>query len=215
MEQWKDIEGWEGLYAVSTYGNVKSYAKGDGNGYRDRILKQGNEVRGYKSVRFSRDGKTEKKMVHRLVAEAFIPNPENKPQVNHIDNDPSNNNVSNLEWVTGSENMIHAQRQGRLFEAQSKGGKVGGGKQRAAMLKKLGELGIDVLEVWTEDHSRKTIIRYITACRHAIQEGRADRVMAFPNCAKCNEISKYKKTIARYTEKIKTIEKELKDGKSY
>lgn len=61
-------------------------------------------------------------LVHRIVAETFIPNPNNLSIINHIDNNPSNNNINNLEWCTQSTNLLHAQKQGRLYKAQSKGG---------------------------------------------------------------------------------------------
>jgi len=70
-------------------------------------------------------------LIHRLVGKAFIPNPENKCCINHIDNNGENNNVNNLEWVTHSENMIHAQKQGRLYKTQSKAG------QKIAFIKRI------------------------------------------------------------------------------
>lgn len=102
MEVWKDIEGFDGEYQVSNMGRVRRvYTK---------ILKA--EVRpvyphsNYALSRVSLKGR--KFAVHRLVAQAFIPNPESKPQVNHIDNDPQNNKAENLEWVTAKENTKHA-----------------------------------------------------------------------------------------------------------
>lgn len=97
----KDIQEYKGRYAISDDGQVWSY-------YSNKWLKQWNIKGCYKQVNFRLNGKLYKYSVHRLVAEAFIPNPENKPEVNHKDGNPSNNNVLNLEWVTGSENMLHA-----------------------------------------------------------------------------------------------------------
>lgn len=133
MEIWKDIKGYEGHYEVSSYGNVRAkyreFVGKDGKvkKYHPRDLKPDTSVlkRGYKRVTLSKDYITERFQVHRLVAEAFIPNPENKPFINHIDNNGLNNHIENLEWCTHSENMIHAQVQGRLFNSQSKGGKLG------------------------------------------------------------------------------------------
>ena len=117
-EVWKDIEGYEGLYQVSTCGNIKSLAKprknGNGRSYiqKEKLLKQSFTSTGYKKVELYKDGKRKSFKVHRLVAIAFIPNPDNKPEVNHIDGNKINNNIDNLEWVTSSENSIHAYETG-------------------------------------------------------------------------------------------------------
>lgn len=75
---------------------------------KEKILKQSITTKGYLQVVLSREGKSNWYKVHRLVAQTFIPNPENKPQVNHIDGNKINNNINNLEWCTNSENQIHA-----------------------------------------------------------------------------------------------------------
>lgn len=108
-EIWKDIEGYEGMYQVSNLGRVRSLK------YRDKknihILKGGTDKRGYKLIGlYFKERKTYK--VHRLVAEAFIPNPNNLPQVNHIDGNPSNNIITNLEWCDSTYNAIHAYKTG-------------------------------------------------------------------------------------------------------
>jgi hypothetical protein len=111
------------LYQVSNLGTVRSLPKGDGNGDRLRILKfdiQEKNHTTYHRVTFSKNGKTKRFQVHRLVATHFIPNTENKPIVNHIDNDGTNNNVSNLEWCTHKENMKHSAEQGRQEETLCK-----------------------------------------------------------------------------------------------
>ena len=124
QETWKDVAGWEDFYQVSDIGNVKSKPKTGGNGFRERLLKQEMLTNGYRRVTFSKDGKVIRYSVHRMVAENFVDNPCNKPHVNHIDNNRANNAAGNLEWCTHSENMIHAQKQGRLYSAQLKGGNV-------------------------------------------------------------------------------------------
>ena len=96
MEEWRDIEGYEGLYQVSNEGRVKSVR-------RNLILKPSN-VRGYKYVTFSVGQKRFTKKIHRLVAEAFIPNPENKPYIDHINTNKDDNRVENLRWCTPLEN---------------------------------------------------------------------------------------------------------------
>ena len=110
MVQWKDIEGYEGLYQVSTDGNVKSLRKH--NHKNPIILKPKLTWDGYYDITLYYDGKPKSIRVHRIVAETFIPNKENKPQVNHIDGNKLNNCVTNLEWVTNIENHVHAIRIG-------------------------------------------------------------------------------------------------------
>lgn len=103
------ITGYENEYEISNLGNVKSLPKLDGRA--GRILSQEKIIRNhttYKRVTLSKDGKVKRFQVHRLVAFHFIPNPENKGFVNHIDFNGSNNIVSNLEWVTQSENEKHS-----------------------------------------------------------------------------------------------------------
>lgn len=114
---WHSIKGYEGYFEISNKGEVTSVAReakcGDAdNRYRsvkELILQQRNTENGYKRISFKgQDGILKTFSIHRLVAETFIPNPENKPEVNHIDGDKTNNNHWNLEWVTSSENQIHA-----------------------------------------------------------------------------------------------------------
>lgn len=123
-EIWKPVKGFEGLYEVSNFGKVRSL---------DRVITRKNGVqltckgkelfftiskiderahRPRASVQLWKDNQAYLKAVHRLVAIAFIPNPENKPTVNHIDGNPLNNHVDNLEWATYSENQLHAYRNG-------------------------------------------------------------------------------------------------------
>ena len=112
-EIWKIIENTDEQYSVSNLGNVKSNERiilrsnGIPHYIRERVLKQGID-NNYKKVSLKINGKFNTRGVHRLVALSFIPNPDNKPQVNHIDGNPSNNLVTNLEWVTNSENQLHA-----------------------------------------------------------------------------------------------------------
>lgn len=111
----KDIQGYEGLYAITKDGQVWSYKS-------NRFLKPSttNGEGTYLKVSLSKEGKVSKRYIHRLVAEAFIPNPENKPEVNHIDENKQNNCVSNLEWVTEKENANHGTRTQRVTAKISK-----------------------------------------------------------------------------------------------
>lgn len=105
-EIWKDVVGYEGLYRVSNKGNIISL-----NAYHHgliRPLKPRVNKCGYHTVSLRHNGKSIFTSVHIIVAKAFIPNPDNKPQVNHIDGNKSNNTVNNLEWVTSKENINHA-----------------------------------------------------------------------------------------------------------
>lgn len=110
MEVWKDIEGYEGLYQVSSLGRIKSLP-GRSNHKSEKILKQAT-VLGYSHITLSKDNVQKIFKVHRLVASAFIPNPKDLPQVNHIDGKKLNNCVENLEWVNPRDNSLHAFRMG-------------------------------------------------------------------------------------------------------
>ena len=110
-EIWKDVEGYEGLYQVSNLGNVKSLSFGARNIRKSnvhKLLKLSPTNCGYYKVQLYKNGKAKMMYVHRLVATAFIPNPEEKPQINHIDGNKANNASFNLEWASCSENQRHA-----------------------------------------------------------------------------------------------------------
>lgn len=119
-EEWRDVVGFEGLYQVSNLGQVLSLPRVVGSGKyarktKSRIRKQSIET-GYAMVELYRSDGTKKMcLVHRLVAEAFIPNPDGKPTVNHIDGNKLNNHVQNLEWATQGENNEHALRTGLKY----------------------------------------------------------------------------------------------------
>lgn len=121
-EVWKDIKGYEGLYQISNLGRVKSLKRFNTNNAntKDRILKPSLDRKGYLHVVLCKNNKRYNKTLHRLVAEAFIENPENKPQVNHIDEDKTNNRVSNLEWMTNKENRNHGTAIKRMCITNSK-----------------------------------------------------------------------------------------------
>lgn len=99
MEEWKDIDGYEGLYQISNLGRVKSLKFG-----KEKILKP-KKGKGYLRIGLCKKGKYKHYYVHRLVASTFIENPYNLPQVNHKNEDKTNNSVDNLEWCTSKYNI--------------------------------------------------------------------------------------------------------------
>ena len=116
-EIWKDIKGYEGIYQISSFGRVKSMEREVGSRnntrrLREKMLSQFLSSAGYPTVNLYKDSNLKASYVHRLISEAFIPNPENKPQVKHIDGDKRNNDLSNLEWCTIKENRNHAAQKG-------------------------------------------------------------------------------------------------------
>ena len=125
MECWAWIPGFEGLYQVSTRGRVRSVdrwvtdKKGRKRFIKGRILKPMRDKFGYLQVVLSRDNKPRHFKVHRLVAETFIPNPEGKPQVSHLDDDRTNNVVENLSWASAKENNNWGSRNKRIAATKS------------------------------------------------------------------------------------------------
>jgi hypothetical protein len=117
-EIWKDIDGYDGFYQVSSWGRIKSLGrwvacKGGQKFNKERIRKDCNS-HGYRNITLCKENKSHSFLLHIVVANAFVENPENLPQVNHLDGDKTNNYYKNLEWCTGSENMQHAADNGLL-----------------------------------------------------------------------------------------------------
>lgn len=129
-EIWKPIKGYDGLYEVSNLGNIASlnYC---GTGRRQN-LKFKEQGMGYCTVGISKNGKAKTFLVHRLVAEAFVPNPENYPLVNHIDEDKLNNRADNLSWCTYEQNNNHGTKNKRISQ-KLKGKGVNRGRSRAVI----------------------------------------------------------------------------------
>ena len=113
-EIWKDIEGYEGLYKISNMGRVYSL-------YRNKILSPGIDTSGYKVVNLCKNRKQKTRTVHRLVAEAFIENPNNYPIINHKDENKENNIISNLEWCTCKYNINYSSKNGKAISERMKG----------------------------------------------------------------------------------------------
>jgi hypothetical protein len=127
MEIWKDVVGYEGIYKVSNYGLVKRVSKirGVNLKYREEYyLVPTDNGKGYFRIKLSNNGKSKRVMLHRIIAEAFINNPENKKCVNHINHNRKDNRIENLEWCTHSENTLHAVKHGRWNQVKSKRNKT-------------------------------------------------------------------------------------------
>lgn len=120
MEIWKDIKDYEGLYQVSNLGRVKSLYRIDSSNHKvyEKILKT-RERHSYIAVDLHKEGKAKTFSVHRLVAMAFISNPDNKPQINHKDENKENNCVDNLEWCTVLYNNTYGTRMDRQIDSKS------------------------------------------------------------------------------------------------
>lgn len=121
MEQeiWKDVKGYAGKYQVSNFGRVKSLNYN--NIGKSRIMKPNIYKTGYVSAGLSLNGKEKRFLIHRLVAEAFIPNPDNYPVVNHKDENTQNNRADNLEWCTQKHNINYGTRNQRIAKVFSIG----------------------------------------------------------------------------------------------
>ena len=122
-EEWRDVEGYVDYYRVSSYGRIMSRDRvvpnrwGNGQHRKGKLMSPGSSPNGYKIITLHKKGKVKYQTVHRTVAAVFLPNPENKPEINHIDGNKENNNIKNLEWVTVVENKKHAQDTG-LFSSK-------------------------------------------------------------------------------------------------
>jgi hypothetical protein len=176
-EIWKPVTGREEFYEVSSTGKVRSLV----NRYKTKgtfELSVYTNEKGYQSVDLAKP-ELRKYSVHRLVAEAFCSKPEGCNVVNHLDNNPNNNNYINLEWTTYSGNLKHAQQQGRLTEAQSKGGKTTGGRASKALMTDTYDM------IGNQYHDL-----FVTGIGTVVKYGNANRPRLLAKCV-CGNISEY------------------------
>lgn len=166
QEIWKDVKNYEGLYQISNLGRVKSLKTWirQYNNYveKERLLKPCVNSAGYYIVVLYKDKHKKTFSLHRLIAQAFIPNPNNYPQINHIDGNKKNFNINNLEWCTQSYNMIHAFKNG--LEKPSK-----------PMLNKKGELNPLSKKVLQYDKN-KTFIKEYESYTKALLETKINHI---------------------------------------
>lgn len=178
-EIWKDVVGFEGLYQVSNRAKVKSLFRWRGSD--SRILVQNISKTGYYVVTLFRPGFNRVYKVHRLVAEAFIDNPENKRTVNHIDGNKLNNSLGNLEWATDLENIRHGFANNLIVTCV-------GEKQSATKLKPDEVTAIYNSLLPRRELSKKYNISYTAICN--IKNGETWSHLTKHNDAKvCNNIS--------------------------
>jgi hypothetical protein len=169
MEIWKDIKGYEGYYQVSNAGRVKSLPRRlERRGrwhmnIRERILKPAINRKGYERIRLCVQMQERDFSVHRLVAEAFLPNPESKPEVNHINCNKADNRVDNLEWATTKENVTHAiannLRRGLKGERSAKAMLTNA--QAAELRAKYGSRKMTIRELSNETNISYTVVQKI------------------------------------------------------
>lgn len=153
-EIWKDIEDFEGIYQISSFGRVKSFKK-----CKERILKPGVAGGGYLFVHLCKDGKIKEMKIHRLVAKAFIPNPDKLPCVNHLDENKQNNFVSNLEWCDVKYNVNYGTRNKRTSDKLTNG----------PLSKQVGQYSLDgkLIRIWPsmiEAHRNGFNVGHICSC---------------------------------------------------
>lgn len=139
IEEWRPVEGYEGLYEVSNTGRVRSFDRYvKGKSYRlhkGKVLSPGKNSRGYLSAVLSYNGKHKSITVHRLVAQAFLPNPDNLPEINHKDEDKTNNSVDNLEWCDHKYNNNYGSRKDKVRDTAIKNGYWTGLSRKESMKK--------------------------------------------------------------------------------
>lgn len=174
-EEWRDVPGWEERYEVSSWGLVraKAYLKHSRNAHgpyaymtKSKPIKLTLNVEsGYVQFDMQRDGERSLGLVHRLVAKAFIPNPNDKPEVNHKDGDKTNNVQTNLEWATTQENILHAHRLGLSSNVGSKHPRAKLDEAAAVEIRRLYEAGVSTITLAEMFGVKRTTIYTVTSRR--------------------------------------------------
>lgn len=173
-EIWIDIQGYEGLYQISNIGRVKSLERlskfNNSVGLKkEKILKPFKDSKGYYRIKLSKNAIESTKKIHRLVAFAFLDNLENKPEVNHINGIKDDNRFDNLEWVTSSENTIHALNNN--LKISQKGSEHGNSKlneEKVLEIKKIGRSKSlkEIAQIYGVDKSLISLILLNKAWKH-------------------------------------------------
>lgn len=157
IEEWKDIKGYENIYQISNFGNVRSFINNKGKLRKQPlILKSYLDNDGYKIIRLSKNGKQKVFKIHRLVAKYFIENIENKPMIDHIDTNRQNNYYKNLRWVTSKENSNNINTINNLKNVGIKYKKLYG----KAIKSKNGEEYISIIEASRQQNISRSKIQY-------------------------------------------------------
>lgn len=162
-EEWRPIKEYEGRYEVSNFGRIKSveriivYPSGKKQPHKEKIMRpqivsprqsaKRKSITKYQRIMLCKNGKYKGFLIHRLVAEAFIPNPENKPEVNHIDGCGLHNHVKNLEWTSSTENKTHSYNilyQGNIKPVSC----IETGEEYPSLTSAAKELGVSVGSIW-------------------------------------------------------------------
>jgi hypothetical protein len=169
MATWKDICGYVGRYMVSNEGEVMSLPKSDGNGNRHLVLKPDiSHKLGYRRVTLAKDGKTKRYSVHRLVYETFVRPLQDGEWVNHIDHDPSNNRVSNLEPSNPKHNWTHSNNAGRQDKPRRMGAAAAAAANQQRQTKRWNEaLGSRFIRTYLKG-KRRRVEFYCTDCGAAV-----------------------------------------------
>ena len=182
MEIWKPISGYEGFYEVSNLGRIRSLERivecsdGRKRKIKDRTLKGSSYSGGYSGVTLHKDGCAKFVNIHRIVAEAFVPNPLEKEEVNHKDENPSNNHASNLEWVTHKENLNFGTRTERarkaIVEAQGRA---------VWQLSRDGELVAEYESLSAAGNATGTHVANITKCAKGVYKTAGGYIWKYKN----------------------------------